>query len=108
MTFIAPALAITGYDVVAHVAEEAQDAAKNVPRALIFSTWATGILGFMYLLSLAFCATDIDALMANPLGQSVGILITNILGRRAGIALLSLNVVVQIGCGVAIVSPISV
>lgn len=107
MTFIAPAWAISGYDVAAHVAEETHNAAENVPRAMIWSTWTAGALGFAYLVSLALCATDIDALMANPLGQPIGTLLTDVLGQKAGIALLSLNIIAQFGCGVAFVSQYS-
>ena len=58
----------------------------------------------MYLIALALCATDIDDLLANPLGQPIGMLTTNILGECTGAALLAINFIVQFGCGVAFVS----
>lgn len=104
MTFLSATWTLSGYDVAAHVAEETHNAAINVPRAMVWSTWSSAALGFIYLISLALCAVDIDSLMANPLGQPIGTLTANILGQRAGIALLSINFISQFGCGVAFVS----
>ncbi|KAI0338005.1 amino acid transporter [Trametopsis cervina] len=101
MTFLSATWTLSGYDVAAHVAEETSDAAINVPRAMVWSTWSSTALGFVYLISLALCATDIDSLMANPLGQPIGTLTQNILGDRAGVALLAINFFAQFGCGVA-------
>lgn len=105
MTFLSATWTLSGYDVAAHVAEETSNAAVNVPRAMIYSTWSSAGLGFVYLISLALCSTDIDALVANPLGQPIGTLTANILGERAGAALLAINFIAQFGCGVAFVSP---
>lgn len=103
MTFLSATWTLSGYDVAAHVSEETSNAAVNVPRAMIWSTWSSAALGFVYLISLALCATDIDSLMANPLGQPIGTLTADILGQKAGIALLAINFVAQFGCGVAFV-----
>ncbi|KAI0701071.1 amino acid transporter [Cytidiella melzeri] len=101
MTFLSATWTLSGYDVAAHVAEETSNAAINVPRAMVWSTWSSGILGFVYLISLALCATDIDSLIANPLGQPIGTLTGQILGNKAGVALLVINFFAQFGCGVA-------
>ncbi len=78
MTFLSATWTLNGYDSGADVAEETNNPAVNVPRAMIYSTWSSAILGFVYLISLAYCSTDIDALVANPLGQPVGTLTANI------------------------------
>ncbi|KIP04158.1 hypothetical protein PHLGIDRAFT_120946 [Phlebiopsis gigantea 11061_1 CR5-6] len=101
MTFLSATWTLTGYDVAAHVAEETSHAAITVPRAMVWGTWSSALLGFVYLISLSLCATDIDALMANPLGQPIGTLTANILGEKAGVALLAINFFAQFGCGVA-------
>ncbi|KIP06824.1 hypothetical protein PHLGIDRAFT_19368 [Phlebiopsis gigantea 11061_1 CR5-6] len=101
MTFLSATWTLSGYDVAAHVAEETSHAAITVPRAMVWSTWSSAALGFIYLISLALCATDIDALMANPLGQPIGTLTANIVGQKAGVALLAINFFAQFGCGVA-------
>ena len=104
MTFLSATWTLSGYDVAAHVAEETSNAAVTVPRAMIWSTWSSAALGFVYLISLALCATDIDTLVADPLGQPIGTLTANILGEQAGAALLAINFLSQFGCGVAFVS----
>lgn len=104
MTFLSATWTLSGYDVAAHVAEETSHAAITVPRAMVWSTWSSAALGFIYLISLALCSTDVDALMANPLGQPIGTLTANILGTKAGVGLLAINFFAQFGCGVAFVS----
>ncbi|PSR80619.1 hypothetical protein PHLCEN_2v6688 [Hermanssonia centrifuga] len=101
MTFLSATWTLSGYDVAAHVAEETSNAAVTVPRAMIWSTWSSAALGFVYLISLALCSTDIDSLVANPLGQPIGTLTANILGEKAGATLLAINFFAQFGCGVA-------
>ncbi|EIN03859.1 amino acid transporter [Punctularia strigosozonata HHB-11173 SS5] len=101
MTFLSATWTLSGYDVAAHVAEETHNAAITVPRAMVWSTWSSAFLGFVYLISLALCATDIDSLMANPLGQPVGTLMADVLGTKGGIALMTINAFTQFACGVA-------
>lgn len=108
MTFLSATWTIAGYDVAAHVAEETSNAAITVPRAMIWSTWSSVFLGFVYLISLALCATDIDSLMADPLGQPIGTLMADVLGTKGGIALMAINAFTQFACGVAFVSRASV
>lgn len=105
MTFLSATWTLSGYDVAAHVAEETSHASITVPRAMVWSTWSSTALGFVYLVALALCATNIDDLMSNPLGQPIGTLTANILGEKAGIALLAINFFSQFGCGVAFVRP---
>src|SRR5258706_653930 len=104
MTFLSPTWTLSGYDVAAHVAEETHDAARNVPRAIIWSSWSSVLLGSIYLISLALCATDIDSLMGNALGQPTGVLIGQVVGVTGGVVLLAINVFCQMACGVAFVS----
>ena len=104
MTFLSATWTLSGYDVAAHVAEETSHAAITVPRAMVWSTWSSAALGFVYLISLALCSTDIDSLLADPLGQPIGILTANVLGLKAGIVLLAISFISQFGCGVAFVS----
>ena len=104
LTFLSPAWTLAGYDVAAHVAEETHDAARNVPRAIIWSSWSCVVLGSIYLISLALCATDIDSLMGNAMGQPIGVLIGQVLGVTGGVVLLAIIVFCQMACGVAFVS----
>ena len=100
-TFLSATWTLSGYDVAAHVAEETSNAARNVPRAMIWSTWSSGFLGFIYLISLALCAVDVEGLMSDDVDQPLGALFAAVLGQRAGVALLAINFVCQFACGVA-------
>jgi amino acid transporter len=104
MTLLSPTWTLSGYDVAAHVAEETYDAARTVPRAMIWSTWSSALLGFIYLISLALCTTDIDSLTGSDLKQPIGVLIGQVLGVRGGAVLLAISFVCQMACGVAFVS----
>ena len=104
MTFLSPAWTLSGYDVAAHVAEETHDAARNVPRAIIWSSWCSVLLGSIYLISLALCAIDIDSLTGSALGQPIAVLFGQVLGVNGGVILLAINAFCQMACGVAFVS----
>jgi len=101
MTFLSATWTLSGYDVAAHVAEETYHAAINVPRSMIWATWTSTFLGFFYLISLALCSVDIDEYINDSLDQPLGALFRDVLGVRAGVALLSINFVCQFACGVA-------
>jgi amino acid transporter len=104
MSFLSATWTLSGYDVAAHVAEETADAARTVPRAMIWSTWSSTVLGFIYLISLALCATNIDDLINDNLDQPLGSLFAQVLGVNTAVALLAINFVCQFACGVAFVS----
>lgn len=121
MTFLSATWTLSGYDVAAHVAEETSNAARTVPRAMIWSTWSSALLGacsnpdaarlltlaagFLYLISLALCATDVESLVGDDVDQPLGALFAAVLGQRAGVALLAINFICQFACGVAFVRP---
>ena len=60
--------AFFGADGAIHMAEEIQDAALTVPRAIIFSIVLNGMMGFGIALALLFCIGDIDAALTTPTG----------------------------------------
>lgn len=110
-------------DVAAHVAEETHNAAVTVPRSMVWATWTStfrasyprplypsvaltvaSLVGFIYLVSLALCAVDIDTLMGDGLGQPLATLFAQVLGTKAGIAFMIINAFCQMACGVAFVS----
>lgn len=103
MTFLSPTWTLTGYDAAAHVAEETSNAAVNVPRAMIWATWSSAAMGWVYLISLALCSIDIDSLMLDPLGQPIGTLLNQVLGTKAAVGFLVIHFIAQFACGVAFV-----
>jgi len=104
MALLSPTWTLSGYHVAAHVAEETYDAARNVPRAMVWSSWSSGFPGSIYLIRLALRTTDIDSLMGDALGQPIGVLMGQVLGVTGSVVLLSTHFVCQMACGVALVS----
>ena len=66
---------------------------------MIWSSRSSGFLGFIDLISLALCTTDIDSLTKNALREPIGVLIGQVLGVAGGVVLLSVNFVCQVACG---------
>ncbi|KAK6071995.1 choline transport protein [Seiridium cupressi] len=65
----------------AHLAEETEDAANVVPRAMWVSCLTVAVLGYIFNVILAFAATDIDAIFESPLGQPLGAILVLAMGN---------------------------
>ena len=78
------------YNVATHDVEKAYAAARNVPRAMVWSGWSSVFLRFI---SLALCTTAIDSLARNTLERPIGVLIGQVLGVTGGVVLLSIHFV---------------
>ncbi|KAM0750785.1 amino acid transporter [Meredithblackwellia eburnea MCA 4105] len=62
------AYALTGYDSVAHLAEELEDASRTAPRALVLSILISGLFCIPYLIVTLFFIGDVSVLAASPTG----------------------------------------
>ncbi|KAL2424387.1 Choline transport protein [Exophiala dermatitidis] len=69
--FLTPAFALAGVDAVVHMSEEAYDAPKNVPRAMIWSVVINGTAAFAYILTILYAITDTDAVFETPTGYPI-------------------------------------
>lgn len=56
-------------------------------------------LGWAIVLVIAYTVQDIEALVSGKYGQPFGSLCLQVLGRDAGLAMFSLNIVAQYFCG---------
>lgn len=68
---LSPAWTMTNCDATAHIAEEARDPSRVVPRAIAYGAIGTLVLGFMFNLVLAFCMGDPARLAFISDGQPV-------------------------------------
>ncbi len=59
--FLLPAYTITGFDASAHVSEETQDAARNVPRGIVRSVWVSALFGWLLLCAAVLAMRDPSA-----------------------------------------------
>lgn len=65
----------TGYEGVAHMAEETKNAGRVVPLAMFGSVVLSAITGFLFLVAMLFCVDNIDAAIASG-SSSTGALVS--------------------------------
>ncbi|KAF2727112.1 amino acid permease [Polyplosphaeria fusca] len=95
LTFLVPCWCISGYDSTAHLAEETENAAVVVPKAMWISCVSTVILGYIFNVVLAYASPDIDAIFESPLGQPLGAILQLSMGNGAFTKLLWLCTVLS-------------
>ncbi|CZT41404.1 probable UGA4 GABA permease-also involved in delta-aminolevulinate transport [Rhynchosporium secalis] len=89
MSFLTPVWVVSGFESSATIAEEASNAAKAVPFAMISSLVVATITGWAVIITIAFCmGTGIIDIVETPLGQPFAQIAFNSLGKNGAIALL--------------------
>ena len=59
------------YDATAHIAEEAKDPARIVPKAIASALTFTYVVGWLFNIVLVFCMGDPAVILASDIGQPV-------------------------------------
>jgi amino acid transporter len=80
-----------GYDASAHLAEETQDASKNVARGMWLSTVTTTILSIPTLVLVLYCIQDFDALISATYANNWAEFLVQVVGTRGATAILVMN-----------------
>ena len=62
---------MTDYDATAHIAEEAKDPARIVPKAISSALTFTYVVGWLFNIVLVFCMGDPAVILDNKIGQPV-------------------------------------
>lgn len=83
--FLSVAWTMTDYDATVHIAEEAKDPARTVPRAIVLALTFTFVVGWLFNIVLVFCMGDPEEILASPIGQPVAQIFYNVLGKGASI-----------------------
>lgn len=83
--FLSVAWTMTDYDATAHIAEEAKDPARVVPKAIALALTFTYVVGWLFNIVLVFCMGDPADILASPVGQPVAQIFWNVLGKSGGI-----------------------
>jgi amino acid transporter len=94
------AFTIVGFESAANLAEETREPAVVVPRAMAQAVLASGILGFLFLIAVTLLAGN-PAELANS-STPIADVISRVLGRYVGTALLVLVVISIFACGMVI------
>jgi amino acid transporter len=88
---------LVGFDSAANLAEEAKDPFRSVPRAIVTSVLAAGVLGLLFLIALTVAIKDIPAVSND--GSPVATIIRSQLGPVAERILLVGIVIAMFGAG---------
>jgi amino acid transporter len=96
---------LVGFDSAANLAEEAKDPFKSVPRAIVASVLAAGVLGFLFLVVLTIAIKDIPAVSAS--GSPVAAIIRSQFGVVAERILLAGLVFAMFGAGMVVIAACS-
>ncbi|KAJ7739990.1 amino acid/polyamine transporter I [Mycena maculata] len=82
MSFLAPAWTVAGFDTSVHISEEARNAPRAVPFAIMSATILSSILGWLVNIVLAFyMGSDLDSVIGNPIGQPMATIFFNSVGK---------------------------
>ncbi|KAF2268243.1 amino acid transporter [Lojkania enalia] len=65
---IMSAVFFIGFDGACHMAEEVKNASMNIPRAMFFTIFLNGALGFVMVMVILFCIGNIDSALNTPTG----------------------------------------
>jgi choline transport protein len=88
---------LLGADASVHMAEELQDAARAVPRSMVWTTVFNGVLGWIMIITLCFCLGSLDVL-DSPLGAYIQVFFNSTKSEGATTAMVSV-VIFMVGFG---------
>jgi amino acid transporter len=89
LSFLTPVWVVSGFESSATIAEEASNAARAVPFAMLSSLVTATVTGWAVIITIAFCmGTDVIGIVTSPLGQPLAQIAFNSLGKNGSIAIL--------------------
>ncbi|KAJ3483085.1 hypothetical protein NLI96_g6547 [Meripilus lineatus] len=84
------------FDACVHISEEASNASKAVPWAIVGAISIAGILGWAINVSLSFCmGTDLEGIVGSATGQPMAQIFFNSFGRKGTLAIWAIVVITQ-------------
>lgn len=95
MAFLGVIWSMSGYDSPYHLAEECANANVAAPRAIIMTSTAGGLIGFVFMIAISYTIVDIDQIAADPqgLGQPFVTYMTQFLSQRIVNAMTALTII---------------
>lgn len=93
-SFLGAIWAMAGYDAPFHLAEECTDPGNMVPKAIILTSTVGGLVGWFFMIAIAYTVVDIDIIRDDPkgLGQPFISYLTQVLSRNSVLAAASLTI----------------
>ncbi|KAL8285716.1 hypothetical protein RB600_009925 [Gaeumannomyces tritici] len=102
LAFLSPIWTAAGCDSCVHMSEEASNAARAVPLAIMLSVGLSGPLGFVVVATIAACITDVEAVLATPFGQPMAQVYYDALGKQGTLAFMAFLLAAQFFMGLAV------
>jgi amino acid transporter len=96
---------LVGFDSAANLAEEAKDPFRSVPRAIVASVIAAGVLGLLFLIALTVAIKDVPGVTAS--GSPVAAIIRSQLGPVTERILLAGIAIAMFGAGMVVMAACS-
>ena len=93
---------LTGFDAAANLAEEAKDPYRNVPRAIVGSVVAAGVLGLLFLIALTVAIPDVTRISHS--GSPVAAILRDQLGPLVETTLLVVITFAFFACGMVVMA----
>jgi amino acid transporter len=93
---------LTGFDAAANLAEEAKDPYRNVPRAIVGSVVAAGVLGLLFLIALTVAIPDVTRISHS--GSPVAAILRDQLGPLVETTLLVVIAFAFFACGMVVMA----
>ncbi|KAF5341483.1 hypothetical protein D9758_013939 [Tetrapyrgos nigripes] len=94
LSFLAPAWTVGGFDSSVHISEEARNAPRAVPFAIMCATVFGSFLGWIVNIVLAFhIGNDLESVIANPIGQPMATIFANSVGRTGTVIIWAFMVI---------------
>ncbi|KUM58386.1 hypothetical protein ACN42_g8764 [Penicillium freii] len=97
--FLSVAWTMTDYDGTTHMSEETHDAAVRGPVAIQTAVLVSGALGWLLTVSMCFCLTDFEGILASPTGLPAAQIFLNAGGKRGGTVMWAFAILVQFFTG---------
>lgn len=94
-SFLGVVWSMSGYDLPFHLAEECSNAALAAPRAIVLTSSVGGLIGFVFMIAIAYTVVDMEQVIEDPagLGQPFVTYLTQFLKRDLVLAALSLTII---------------
>ncbi|MCJ1452412.1 GABA-specific high-affinity permease [Mycoblastus sanguinarius] len=103
LAWLSPIWTIGGFDSAVHMSEEAANATKAVPYAILMSIGSCWFFGFIIMIVIAACINpDLSSVIGSSYGQPMAQIYYDAVGKHGTLGLMSLLMIVQFLMGLSI------
>lgn len=96
---LSPIFTLIGPDSATHMSEEIKDASWVLPRAMMWTVFINGVLGYIMLITFCFCLGDVNSILSNPDVMPFVQVFLNATNSLAGTSIMTTIVIILTTCG---------